>query len=445
MIHGVEEVLILLFTAFRAKNFLFQRGKIRKLSLVNTLVASTHPVYCKESIPEYSGKCEKFWYCTARELLKDVGQPDRSKFAKFDIAKIGHTPMWLRISNRTLYCVVHPQFDKRKYRMKTYRALHYLNRLNRILENTELYIPDGTEWWTHHSDWTKVRKGSSIPPVFAVSGAYGFEDIAGIPFMSFSDKISQVENEIFKRDGTKRYQKWENKRQSAFFRGSLSDCANAIQNHDGDIRYCARAKIIYEGATNQNRILDGVSSTTDFKEAGLNMPCHLCTSKSKSGESFIHELLSHRYVLNFPGAGNWSRRMSLLLRSGGLVLQAESSGYQFYEYALKPGIHYIPFDPQIGEYGTGNLLSRLYWARENEAEAHRIAQRSKSFGDTCLKEESIDYFVATLLTEYSKKLQGAAVNLPVIDLSKCISTKSKKGRSTSIARLCKSTINLCWK
>ena len=92
-----------------------------------------------------------------------------------------------------------------------------------------------------------------------------------------------------------------------------------------------------------------------------------------------------------------------MLPSGGLIFKSESPSYQFYEFLLKAGAHYIPFNPQIGKSGAENLLSRLEQARNNDKVAKRIARTTNSFGRNCLTESSIDKFVSMLLTKYSKR------------------------------------------
>ena len=150
---------------------------------------------CESNTDLYDNEsCKAFWHCTAEGLLQSMNRTvSRQDFGKLEIEQIGHTPMWLRIVSGKLHCVVHPNFQVKRYRMKVYRAAHYINRLNRLLRQSKLKVADGTEWWTHHSDWVKVRAGLNAPPVFSVSGSVGYTDIAGIPFMSFSDKISSFE------------------------------------------------------------------------------------------------------------------------------------------------------------------------------------------------------------------------------------------------------------
>lgn len=176
---------------------------------------------CGSKVDTYDyASCKVFWNCTAVDLLHSVNKTiNRREFGKLQIETIGHTPMWLRIRENRLYCVVHPNFQRKNYRMKIYRASHYINRLNRLLVQKKLRVADGTEWWTHHSDWVKVPAGQLAPPVFSVSGAAGYADIPAIPFMSFSDKISYLENRAFQRieANTRIHSHWYHKKEAAFF------------------------------------------------------------------------------------------------------------------------------------------------------------------------------------------------------------------------------------
>lgn len=403
---------------------------------------------CKNSVIDVSvyskSNCRAFWDCTTNELLAPLNQTvKRESLSHLKIEKIGHTPMWIRIRSNKLHCVIHPDFDRKRYRIKIYRAAHYIARLNRILRQGKPKVLDDTEWWSHHSDFVKVPSGSNFPPVFSVSGAPGFEDIAGIPFMSFSDQISQKENIAFelissrsKSDGIGRMRE-----SKAFFRGSLSDCSLAVQKYGGDIRFCARAKIVHYAAKSQNELLSGIRSISDFNKVGLSVKCKECNVGKLTEHDFVNELLRHKYVLDFPGAGNWSRRMSLLLRSGALIFQSERPGYQFYEYLLEPGIHYVPFDAHLGRSGAGNLVSRLEWAQMNKKLAGGISRRSQSFGRECLRDSSINYFLSSLITQYSKRLEGDPSLFRLVDLSSC---NAYRGGRFKLTKSCEDSINRCW-
>ena len=396
-----------------------------------------------------SDACKEYWDKTVQELLHHVPTNiSRGLFLNTDWEAIGHTPMWLRVLDNKLYCIRHPKISKVKLRLKIYRALHYINRVNRILKTKTL--PNYTEWVTHHSDFTKVPLSAlNMPPIFGVSGNKEFRDIAGIPFMSFTDRLSEQESKALmsQRMGKSFEYLWSKKIESAFFRGSLSDCDLALfEDASEAVRFCSRVKLILEANTKREPLLSGISTTSNLKSGKFSQVselrlCERCHSDSLNGEGFARELLKHKYLLHLPGAGNWSRRLGGLLRTGGLIFQSESPGYQFYELGLKPGSHYVPFYIRRDESGIGNLMSRLIWAKDNDNIAKRIAKRSDSFGQSCLQESSIDYFVHELLLKYSSRLYGELKKFQAVDLSSCIQTHAGQ----SIARLCQNTIKSCWK
>jgi len=305
-------------------------------------------------------------------------------------------------------------------------------------------ISEGTEWLSHHSDWVKVPRSKNCPPVFAVSGDKNYNDVPGIPFMSFSDSISKGENFAFEKyhQSSSFHHQWRRRRSSAFFRGALSDCSTTPSSYRGDLNSCPRAKVVLEAAKAQNKLLSGIKLVKGNYPFHELTKCSLCQGDKLSGDEFVGELHKHKYLINFAGAGNWSRRMSLLLRSGGMIVHAESSGYQFYDFGLKPGVHYIPFDPDIGHNGAGNLISRLEWARNNDALAEEIAHRSETFGRVCLSERSIDHFVSKLLGAYGALLRGDFQKLSMVDLSSCFC--GSKGETCKPSKLCKGVINKCW-
>jgi len=402
---------------------------------------------CNTVLDDYETNCEIYWNHTAFKLLNSwKGGIKRELFEDFEITKLGHTPMWLRILQGKLFCVQLRVPRNTVLRMKMYRALHYINRVNRILKLYDL--PSGIEWWSHYSDWVKVPEYSKFPPVFSISGASGYQDIAGIPFMSFSDRIAELEERAFRnliKLDEVFVSRWSQRKELAYFRGTLSDCSDAVQNHHGNVNYCARAKLVLEASRSKNSMLAGIKTTSKFvRDGDLNLTnfssCTNCVTDRVNGSIFASELLQYKYLIDLPGAGNWSRRMSVLMRAGGLIFQVESTGHQFYEVGLKPGVHYVPFNPGLGYYGVGNLLSRLEWAKSNDESARIIAQRAETFGRTCLKESSIDQFVVILMKLYESRLQGIVSPKPTIDLSSC-----KCGPSgCKFTKLCKETIQKCW-
>jgi hypothetical protein len=82
------------------------------------------------------------------------------------------------------------------------------------------------------------------------------------------------------------------------------------------------------------------------------------------------EIFSYKYVINTHGNGNdWSNRFRSLLSTGAVVFKQESSLYEFWEWGLKPWVHYVPVRRDLSD-----LPKLLEWAQQNDSEAMRIAQ-----------------------------------------------------------------------
>jgi len=81
------------------------------------------------------------------------------------------------------------------------------------------------------------------------------------------------------------------------------------------------------------------------------------------------EVFSYRYVINTHGNGNdWSNRLRSLLSTGAVVFKQESSLFEFWEWGLKPWVHYVPVRRDLSD-----LPQLLRWAQQNDSEARRIA------------------------------------------------------------------------
>lgn len=82
------------------------------------------------------------------------------------------------------------------------------------------------------------------------------------------------------------------------------------------------------------------------------------------------EVFSYRYVINTHGNGNdWSNRFRSLLSTGAVVFKQESSLFEFWEWGLKPWVHYVPVRRDLSD-----LPQLLRWAQQNDSEARRIAE-----------------------------------------------------------------------
>lgn len=128
--------------------------------------------------------CKQHWREMAKKMLEPWAEGvQRDSMGKMPKSVLGHTPMWLRVIRGKLHCVLDPRFKNDQLRLKPYRARHYVQRVNAILQSGKS-LPENLEWWSHHSDLSKVPKGIELvdglpPPIMAVAGGPEFWDIPG--------------------------------------------------------------------------------------------------------------------------------------------------------------------------------------------------------------------------------------------------------------------------
>lgn len=128
--------------------------------------------------------CKQHWREMAKKMLEPWAEGvQRESMGKMPKSVLGHTPMWLRVIRGKLHCVLDPRFKDDQLRLKPYRARHYVQRVNAILQDGKS-LPENLEWWSHHSDLSKVPKGIELvdglpPPIMAVAGGPDFWDIPG--------------------------------------------------------------------------------------------------------------------------------------------------------------------------------------------------------------------------------------------------------------------------
>lgn len=90
-------------------------------------------------------------------------------------------------------------------------------------------------------------------------------------------------------------------------------------------------------------------------------------------------------------------RIARLLYSGSAMLRQESPYTEFWYHSLKPYVHYIPLS-----FDGGDLLEKVQWAREHDAEAQQLALNAKQLAEAAFTDESIGCYWHQLLQRYAQ-------------------------------------------
>eukprot|EP00798_Chlamydomonas_sp_ICE-L_P023568 gene23568-9092_t len=121
----------------------------------------------------------------------------------------------------------------------------------------------------------------------------------------------------------------------------------------------------------------------------------------KSGPMLpLTEHARYKYLVHVDGQA-LSSRMEQLMPLGSLIFKEESGYRTFYYHLIKPYEHYIPF----WEKTPDNLFERLEWAKLNDLEAKKIAEKAQAFALKYLGKRTRACYWFKLLTEMSKLLK----------------------------------------
>ncbi|XP_050462265.1 O-glucosyltransferase rumi homolog isoform X2 [Cataglyphis hispanica] len=116
---------------------------------------------------------------------------------------------------------------------------------------------------------------------------------------------------------------------------------------------------------------------------------------------------AYKYLFNFRGvAASFRHKHLFLCRS--LVFHVGDEWTEFYYYAMKPWIHYIPVSKNADQKELENLIE---FARNHDDLAKKIAHRGRDFIWNNLRMSDVMYFWKQLLKNYGHNTMGWQVSI----------------------------------
>ncbi|MFI0434342.1 MAG: glycosyl transferase family 90 [Parachlamydiaceae bacterium] len=122
-------------------------------------------------------------------------------------------------------------------------------------------------------------------------------------------------------------------------------------------------------------------------------------------EGFFDRSVSHseqnqyKYLIAIDGY-TWPSSLRWQLFSNSVVLKSESDWLQWFDGALIPYKHYVPFHLDLSD-----LSEKLDWLAKNDDLAKEIAQNALSLALKTLTEEDLNLYVHKLFVAYAKRMQ----------------------------------------
>lgn len=192
---------------------------------------------------------------------------------------------------------------------------------------------------------------------------------------------------------------WNTKRSKLFWRGKKSDYFEGGPYQtprqtliDLSIKYpdMIDASFHVKPTVTSSRIIEKIHSVRDFimKKLGVG--------------GFVKNEEFHKYklLINVDGATSTFPGFLQRLLTNVVTIKQETDNEQWFYDAVKPWVHYVPVKKNLSD-----LIEKIEWIKNNDAEAKKIADQSTEFVQNNLMMDHIDMYIVALLTEYAKLQQ----------------------------------------
>jgi hypothetical protein len=401
---------------------------------------------------------------TERQFQKDLSFFDHRKYEQHDLDQMVTDLVTLRrdlvsqitvvqIINNTIYCVPVDGATHRSVRAAYsgffLTALPLIFRFNsscfpenvalnrnfwllQLLNKTALEhgIPDlqfifGTNDFpfVRKSEWSK--NVSSVPIVFAAIKSDKEYDIVAPSHIfidpAFGTSWSHWHGSSVQESLDSKYP-WLAKVSKAVWRGR----AQISMEHTSAYDY---RRWLWEKTQSQSDMYDvGITDgeVSAIAEAGISLAPRM-------------PMLDHakfKYLLQLDGVTASSRYMKLLLLNS-VVFKQKSIWYEFFESALVPHVHYIPFEFTVDPdkiLSHQNLTAQIEWAREHDDTAREVGVNGREFARRHLSLQAATCAWKNLLNEYAVLLKGGITKHSKAESYTDLISTIKSGPSSALTR-----------
>ena len=188
---------------------------------------------------------------------------------------------------------------------------------------------------------------------------------------------------------------WKDKKSIAVFRGSSTGSGTTIETNP-------RLKIAYMSYMDTTGVLDAGITEWNARPRKLKGDKYLTTIEpgnfpfSTVKPLSPSEQASYKYIVHVPGHVV-AYRLSLELSSGSCLLVVGCKYTLWYWKLLKPYVHYVPVKEDLSD-----LLEKIHWCIEHDAECQQIALNAQEFSRTFLGKKGILDYLQNLLCNLKK-------------------------------------------
>ncbi|XP_055852070.1 O-glucosyltransferase rumi homolog [Episyrphus balteatus] len=316
--------------------------------------------------------------CHTNVIEKDLAPFQSTGITKKAIETMGTYGTKYQIVDHTLYRQKTCMFPSRCSGIE-----HFIKPLLKELPNMEMIV--------NCRDWPQIRRDHGPKgPVLSFSKTNEYLDIM-YPAWAFWEGGPAI---ALHPTGIGRWDKhrnsismagkkwpWEEKLGKGFFRGSRTS-----DERDSLVLLSRKNPDLVDAQYTKNQAWKSLKDTLDAEPAS---------------EVTFEDHCKYKYLFNFRGVAA-SFRLKHLFLCKSLVFHVGSEWNEFFYFAMKPWVHYIP----IKSYPTEQELeSILIFFKEHDDLAKEIAQRGYKFIWNHLRLTDVQCYWKMLLTEYGKLMR----------------------------------------
>ncbi len=243
-----------------------------------------------------------------------------------------------------------------------------------------IFLEDGCE--------EKEFDNSNVP-IFCISKFKSQTKIVAIPAMYLYPKIYKT----FARVG-KHNEKipWDSKIELGYWRGSTTGKNYTLGNWMNSFR--AKLVLLSETApTLLDCAFTGIIQINPEVEAAMRDRGLIKLSVSPQSQ------VIYKYLIAIDG-NTCASSLKWQLFSHSVVLKNESDWMEWYDTALIPYKHYVPYRADFSD-----LLEKIAWLKQNDEAAKNIAKEASAFAEQNFTSAGVELYVRKLLAAYSSRLR----------------------------------------
>ncbi|XP_033490325.2 protein O-glucosyltransferase 3 [Epinephelus lanceolatus] len=240
-------------------------------------------------------------------------------------------------------------------------------------------VPD-VEFYINVGDWPLETRRADAVPILSWCGSTDTRDIV-LPTYEVThstlETMRGVTNDLLSVQGHTG-PPWTNKTDRAFFRGR-------------DSRE-ERLHLVSLSKKNPELLDAGITGWFFFRDREKHV--------GKAPLVGFFDFFKYKYQVNVDGTVA-AYRFPYLMLGNSLVLKQDSQYYEFFYIHLKAGTHYIPVKRNLSD-----LLEKIKWAKENDAEAQEMARVGQTAARELLQPSRLYCYYYRVLHMYSERQTG---------------------------------------